>query len=581
MPSKSSVKTILFSIFFMLNACGEPETTQENNPKSDDAFTAQGSVHKMTGTTKTLTFEDGEAGAQYFVMPYALGSTSSVNGGSSSDNIIFSIKSQSASLSLIEPSTPMESSFYQDVMTERAFDYALRFLLNRFNPKNPESWQLARHLEQVTVTDGPYQNFWLAGGSKNIVKGLKNLTKNMAQSKKQQKNPQFLNANCPSSDNLASFGDDMDSDEVVLQEDSTSYCLYVHYENGLISETKLATIKTSIETTLSNYKKIYSDSFSNTNGAYKFQPLVIVIPYGDDSYWPTSTGPKVSAAFVESTSVTHARPTLYVAADQSKVGSETNKTKLNELFHSSIAHEMQHAILHYYRYTQNLSLDEPQFDEGIAHFMEDLMGYGEVNFSAYPGSFLNAFAVGLNSAFPSFSGTGTEIQRGAAHVLFYYLVSQKGGVSFTDGLPDAGGGLDFIKSFVQGASTNMQGLSAAYGSDWHTTIGNFFGALAVDGSFTVIEGDKYKVQSPKAGIKNTIGSDGKTYGMRYHRHGGVADLSQQLENFDKASSTEQDLELLYYHTKPILVTLNDTTDTINVTINAAFENAGMSVIRFK
>lgn len=579
---KSSV--ILTLTLGLLFSCGG----DDDDSKADDAFEAVGSVTKATTTSIELTFTDGEAGAQYFIMPYSVGETSGnpVNGGSASTPVNFTVTATKGASLGIMPQNPklIESP---DVMDGKTFDHALRSLLNRFDPADPRTWQRADELEQMIVTSGPYATYNLVDQQKNIRKNLEILRDRLARVRSQTANSNLsLVATCPGVGDLAGFGTDsdyLDSSNVTLKAESTDYCLYVHNTKGLVTETSVDVMKTSIETALANYKTIYDDTFSSTKDSYKFQPLIIVIPYGDSSYWPDPNSLyKVSAAFIAASTVSHGRPTLYVASDQSAVGSETDSAKLNELFHSSIAHELQHAVLHYYRYTKGLAVDSVQFDEGLAHYMEDLMGYGEVNFAQYPQQFITTYAYGTNAILPDITtGSGAAYERGAAQLLFYYLISQKGGASFSDGLPAKSSGLDFVKSFASGSKTNIEGLVSAYGVDWTETMGNLFGALAVDNATTVIEGEKYKVQSPESDIKNTIGAEGKVFGLRFNNYGGIPDMTESLSNYTKLASTAIDLELSYYQTQPLLLELSDPSDKVTITMLQQYTNTAVSVVRFK
>ena len=213
--------------------------------------------------------------------------------------------------------------------------------------------------------------------------------------------------------------------------------------------------------------------------------------------------------------------------------------------------------------------------------MEDALGYGEVNFSSYPQSFLSGYANGLNAALPNISdGTGTAPQRGAAQTFFYYLVSQKGGVTFSPAL-SGGGGLDFIRNFVSGSKNNIEGITAAYGGDWVTTMGNYLGALAIDGASTVVEPAVLKVQAPKSDIINTIGQDKKVFGMRFHRHGAIGDLEAMLGNFTPVTATDTDVDVFHYTTQPLVYTQKSTSDVVTVTLAQIYANSAVSVVRFK
>ncbi len=587
-------RSLLTLMAFSLMGC---PSGNDDDTKSDDAYDAKGKVEKITSTSITLTFADGEKGAQYFIMPFATGSTTGSDATQGGDSSVTELKfnvAVSGSSTLHMAGGGSGQGFQGNPeplkMDGRTFDHALRTLLNRFDPQNPTHWKLVASLEEAKVTDGPYAN---GTGLVDQPRNLKPIFESLEHTPSE---PSFGFAGvCPSVSEVYALGNGgavstapkLDPTLVSLKAESASYCLYVHNTRGLVTESSVDKIKAGIESALASYKDvIYQDSFAVTKGTYKFQPLFIVLPYGEDSSW---VSPKISAAFVGSLSVAHGRPTLYIASDQSKVNEETDKSKLVELFHSSIAHELQHAILHYYRYTKNLTdttnltPDAPQFDEGLAHYMEDLLGYGEVNFSSYPQSYLAGFSTseGINPVLPDItSGTAKAFQRGAAQIFMYYLVSQKKGVTF-DGTVSGGEGLGFIRAFASGTKTNIAGITAAYGGNWVDAIGGLFGALAIDGASTVKEPDEFKVQKPEKDITDTVGTTGKTFGMRFNNFGTIDDLKAKLGGFTKLDAAGAAIAVPEYSTVPLLLTLGSANDTVEITTQQKYDNAGVTVIRFK
>ena len=124
--------------------------------------------------------------------------------------------------------------------------------------------------------------------------------------------------------------------------------------------------------------------------------------------------------------------------------------------------------------------DTVSIDEGLAHLMEDMLGYGALNFDDYAATFLTQFAAAASFDLAIFDETQSLLadeNRGAAQTLFYYLVSQQGGVSFNSGKPNGGGGLDFIRSFISNPTRGVAGIEAALGSNWSTTFSNYLEAL--------------------------------------------------------------------------------------------------------
>ena len=573
-----------------LSACGSSDDN-----KAADAFEATGGVYKLgSAGTAEVTLEDAEEGAQYLVMPYALGATTGSNQvtGGSSEAFNFDIYVEGASLALGHSGAHLSASESEQVMSGRDFDHALRSLINRFDFNNPEDYEKLKKLEDTIVKDGPYSRLYLKKERRGLSNLFKKVGEQVSKNKAQAKGLQLADNGCPDVTNVKTFaataGDAnaMKAEEVSIDATDTSYCIYVHKASGYSTETDIERIKTSVTNTLKAYKEvIYDDNFTKVKDGYSFQPLIVVLPFNDSYYWPGTDALKISAAFSSALSLANGRPSLYVAADQAAVSSsgESDQTVLNQLFHSAIAHEMSHAILHYYRYNAGIEIDSVQFDEGLAHLMEDVLGYGEVNFDSYPSNFLLVFPYGTEPFLKDISkeGTsGTAAQRGAAHTLFYYLISQAGGVSF-DGAVSGGDGLNFVRKYATGTARNIEGLSSAYGSDWIEAMGNYLGALAIDNATTVIEKDEWKVQSPEEDVEDTVGNEEKQYGMRFHGYGGLPDLKDTLANFTTTESDQATFQGSYYQTTPILVTLTASQSKLQVESDDEGSNSGVTVVRIK
>ena len=569
-------KKALF-VLFMASLVGNCDSDDEADLA--DRFSTTGTVHKLTTATSEISITDGAAGAKYLVFPYAVGDTSGdnpVEGGDANTTLTFTVEATAGASLTKAPEAPAKLS---QVISGYHFDREIRSLINRFDPENEGHWDAVRKLDSWVVTDGPYSSFGFVERP-SLEHSFRAMANRPKKEKLEIRGANLTAATCAAVDEVSGASTDLLDPDTMSVFAGDDYCLY-YPTSGVTTVTDLELIKTGIAKSMSLYKTvIYNDSFAKTNGDYKFVPYIVVQNYGTDAW---GSNPDVSGFFIESlTTEDNYRPTIIVASDQSKVSAETDALKLQEFFHSTVSHELQHAIMHYYRYVNGLELDATQYDEGVAHYMEDVFGYGEVNFPIYSQNFLSLYFSEIGGpVLPSISGTGSAAERGAGHALFHYLVSQKGGVTFgSDGYVNGGTGLDFIRSYVAGTTRNIKGVTAAYGGDWTTVMGQYLGALAIDGASTLNPEDAYKVQIPETSVTNSIGETGKTFGMRFRNHLTLPDFNDAIANGTKLSGAVT-LELQNYQTRPLLLELTAAEATIKVTMAQVYTNAGLTVVRYE
>ena len=576
---------ILFlSTTLVWQACGSPD--EEN----EDAYGVTSKIYTVSGTSTEISFSEDETNAKYLIIPYVVGDTSTVNGSSGSESIKYTIDTGGAALSITN-ALPRQAP--PRVMDWRTFDLGLRTLWNRFDPskgmdQGPIFDEMLRHLETAVVDSGPHRLSFFDknwGPDRDLRAGFAKAVQQRQQSPAKPFSANLkLNATaCPDTITMANDYE-LTTSDIHLKVEETDYCL-VLVGSAAVSEPDTEKIKTNIATSLKLYKSvIYSDTMATTSDDYEFKPLIVVAPFDNSTYWDTSNSAlQVTGVFLpDPTDLSNSRPSIYMATDQSKVSAETDSSTLTELFHSALAHELQHAVIHYYRTVVNDfdsdSYETAGIDEGLAHYMEDLLGYGEVNFSLYPGAFLTSFADFNDSLLPI---TGTKAtERGAGHTLFYYLVSQKGGVEFSDGQVSGGSGLSFIRSFVSGSSQSVAGLSGAFGtSSWVSGIGNYAAALMFDGDGGYSGSTAQRVSSPVGDVTNTAGDSGKSYGMRFSSYKSTPALSAKLSSFTTQSTTSATYDIDYYQIKPVVLTITDPAKTVTVTFSEAQTNAAVMAIR--
>jgi hypothetical protein len=360
----------------------------------------------------------------------------------------------------------------------------------------------------------------------------------------------------------------------------TDYCI-VYQTDPKTGGTK-ADIEATIKTTLERYKtNIYKNDFAAV-GDYTFKPIFVIMDFGNDSIWPPSK--QIGGAFVARTSNEMKMPVIYMPTDlQAVTPYKTQASYTAELgkrlWNGTIAHEVQHAIISYFRTKVTADGDEDlgSLDEGLAHFMEDLFGYGSEQFSQVAKPYLENWAKNAN---PPIHATDSDLmERGAAHTFLYYLTSQKGGITFTNGIATGGGGLDYINEIVKSANNKNgpENLAAKFGGDWLQTVANYFGALAIDG--TALSADAtLKVQDPQS-ISDMNGGTAKQFGMHFN---GFGDLSATpWAAWEPKVGTTTDVSSTYYATSPVLYTVKDPAAKVKLTTDTDAANTAVIKVRVK
>ena len=234
--------------------------------------------------------------------------------------------------------------------------------------------------------------------------------------------------------------------------------------------------------------------------------------------------------------------------------------------------------MYYYREAQGQGVGEtPAVDEGVAHFMEDVFGYGLENFKSYAGAFLSVHPFGT----APFLDSGPEVisndtLRGATHTLLYYLASQMGGVEFSGGEVSGGGGLDFIVNIVKrNSSAGAATLKAAYGSDWSQVIADYSNALVVDGNGKDGMDSRFSTQKPVANVTQ-IGGGAGTYGMRFN---GYAGLTSNLGTYELLGEGVPGVK--HYHLKPYRMVVEDPTVPLKFKLQDDIANTGVTAIKVR
>ncbi len=587
---------------FGLVSCGDEEKSGDDDDDDDSGdectadCTGKGTVTKAVAGKVTVTFPDAEVGAQYVLMPYVLGDLA-IEGSDGNTKFTFAVsKAKKAATApkegagLIDLSPQFAAA--QKPMTASERDHNLRTLLNRYDPskgtdQGAEFWAIAK------AVDASGAGLKLHGGP-SIEGFYRNTPKAVAKAKHSLP---LTAGECPVA-NVVSPDPDMEAGDALKfapldfatpAVDGTDFCLvYVDEPKTEADKTKIqATVKAVVD----GYKKtIYKDDFTGATG-YTFKPVIAIIDFANPNRWPTDVAAlKVAGVFLGAASSEAKVPMLYMAADFATVGGPADAALANKLWHSTIAHEMQHAISNWYHVRKTAGVEETvAVDEGIAHFFEDVWGYGAENFEGYPKKFLDVFSFGTSSFLNAANGGAAE-SRGSSQMLMFYLASQKGGVTFgADGRASGGAGLDLITSIVKNsASAGPKGIASSLGADlgaWTEKVGDFLGAVVLDGGTVPGISAKYKTQGRTAGVTDLNGTAGKKYGMTFNGAYGAA-AEQTIDHVKEITENAKldgvtSVEVEHYMTKPLLYTVTDPDENVIFALPADVPGAAVSAVRVK
>jgi hypothetical protein len=573
------VGAVLFAQLTLV-ACGEDK--KDDDKETPDAAKWSAEVVKVASGKAEVTFDGAEKDQQYVLMPLSLGDPATVAGGS---DTLFTFKVATAAgggtLRLQEKALPLSAQR----LTASERDHAMRTLLNHFDPATrapePWFWDLARRLDREDSANllegpGPIERMYRQSLQRGTY--LQELTTTAA-------------GDCPAEGGKVTLPDIDDATDLsATMEESiptggavagTDYCI-VYLSDPVTGGTK-AEIEATVKEVVKRYKTIYKSDFPAANG-FTFKPVVVVLDFADTDLWPdwkqsALSGYGVAGAFLAGMSTATKMPMLYMSSDLKKVGqfataANLDAAKAKSLWHGTIAHEMQHAAINYFRARSGgFSDDIPSIDEGLAHYMEDLFGYGPENFNDYAGKFLQNWQ-NSNPAIHATDGA-SDVTRGGAQTFLYYLISQKGGVTFTDGVATSGGGLDLIAEIVKSSAgkTGPANLAARMGGDWLQTVANYFGALVLDGTDATAD-DTLSVQDPEK-IKDLTGGTATDSGMHHTTYGGIDTKNEQT------TATTTEIETTFYATSPVLYTVTDPAAKVTFTTEQDAPNTAVVKVRLK
>lgn len=551
----------------------------------------------------SVNLTEFNSGDRLVLMPFALGNTSSIDGTNASTFSITWTTNQKVKVQNLASTLPSSEGeamlsasdeMSSNLPSNMDKDHFWRMFWNRFDPiENPEKTAALTH--SFTSNLMKQSNTQMFAHSNDIAARLAK-HQHALLNLPHQSFTSTMSGGCPSEfyvpgsskvDDSSTYESySLPSSEISSYYDGTDHCIV--FMSDPVSESSIANVKTSVRTILDRYKNvIYKDSFADA-GTYTFKPLIVVVDFSGPQ-WPSASSNKelqIAGAFFKGLSTYMKRPALYIAADLTKVTPAFPAASAQALFHSTIAHEMQHAIMDYFKNRKGgVGSETLAIDEGYAHLMEDVFGFGSDNFDSYAKPYLTVVPDGIEGALKaSSSGALPNVSRGAAQTFLYYLAGRQGGFTFTDGVISESDGLAYIRSAVTAKSLGVANLSArldlskAGAKNWFEVVGGYFCSLLVDGVEGIQEySTGFNAADPQSNITDLIGNKNKTFGLQFNNYRGIKESQSQLK---ESSSTDfkDGVEVSYYQTQPILHSVQETQSSIVFEIPET-TNSGIAVVR--
>ena len=532
-----------------------------------------------------LAFPDNvEVGDKFLLSPFVLGDPETVNGKTATRAGQLSISADRAALSFRHITTDFTLTKKQ---TRADYEAKLRTFLNRIQPREYPSF---KHFEREAAKYFAKSDLALTEDPDH--RELIRRVYSAAKARTKSNNLLLQESSCPQSFSLPGRTNPIEVFEnqdpiIAKKEEHSSFCL-IYLANTGESETDPAKVVASIEQSLATIKKVIGNDLDQAVAGYEFKPLVVVLPFDDPTLVPAEFE-KFSGAFSSDVSSpdANARPTVLIASDQT-IANEDDIDRETDYFHATLGHELFHAASYFYRvYTQGGGTGEPEavsIDEGFAHLVEDILGYGPLNFNSVAGAFLTEHpSTSIAEQFSVFDTTTNDVSlrnRGAAQSFIYYLTSQSGGLTFDgSGKLEGGSGLSFLNAYF--ASTGgAAGIGTAYsGGSLGEAFEGFIGSLAVNNSDR--EKAVHSVQDVTA-VTNLTGA-ASNYGIKFNNFSDIPSVADKVgQNASYTAYNEAELidhDFHYYQLAPILVTVEADVSGLLLVLNGDTRNFGASFIK--
>lgn len=535
-----------------------------------------GYIATISAETTNLEIKGAADDQQYILLPFFLGNFDTVDGGTN-EKFTLSFAKGTASLDGLSLSS-QRPSLVEAPLTDEEWRDLRRTVWNRFDPSLGNNqpdwlWDAVRRLDRTSMNWNLNNDFV---SDRTFESALRRTIAHYGATNHALRRAPAANlteAGCP---DVYYMPENSDPHAVPAGSGQTDYCLVL--ASSPTSATA-AEIKTAMTRILADYKLIYNDTFPDVNG-FSFKPIIVVVDFTDDTVWNYSAlGAEVEGVFMKSTTDLSKRPVLYIGADIAAQIKNTTAAVAKTKFMSTLGHELQHAIMDYYRVRKNAGSPETiAVDEGFAHFMENVFGYAAPVYENRVRDYLTTLA---EASVPAIYGAvlnssaSDAAARGAAFTLMYYLVSQKGGLKFSNGRVSGGDGLDFVRSVVQARTIGSKTLRQAFGGDWVATMGNYFAALVVDGMDYGGADESFKVQDPVTDVQDLVCGTG-SFGLHFNKYSGLAD---RTANYKKIPS-EDTFESSYYQTTPVIYAVSNSATAVKLTMGQTAHSA-VTIVRIK
>jgi len=588
------------SMLLLVASCGSDEGENKDDVAESCEGLCVGQAQTKTFTTanQELTFPEGELGAQYVIMPFALGEQGTWDGGNPANTeVTFQITTAEGTsdgtvpenLKLYNPEVPKNLiANSQNRMSLNKYRELNHRLFNRFEPSlglHQESgfWQLAEKLDQQSIVHFDDQSFEESlYVDNNRVAFFKLAIKNYGERKK---NHSLVQSVCLDEITTPDGNDGIIVGPNFTLEAKDSYCLY--YEKSPVNPANLVEIHEFISKVLNKFKStIYTGTFPSGED-YKFIPHIVILDVEGDNY----PGSSYLGAFNGPISFDDNRPIIYMPHDMSKIDgfdSSSDQKLVKRTWYATVVHELQHAYLHYYRTistgAQSGRTETTNIDEGLAHYVEDLFGYGDLSFKSKIGAFLNGFPGGTVAFLPSSSLSSETALRGPMQTISLYLAGQGGDVAFENGEFQSGGGLDFVKAIATNDPkvTGPLTYQKIIGKNMPDIMGNYLSALVLDGrkfDKDLSIAAEFKSPAYVTGVKDFSGNEGGVFGADFNNFEGI---EQPIVNSDNLTDLDEDgIELSLFHSKPVIYTVSKSGTKLLLTADEEIANTAVTVVRIK
>lgn len=468
-----------------------------------------GLVSEADGSGTVSLDLSGKTGT-YIISPYALGNTSTVEGGSDqqlvfNSNLSLSLSSQ---IKADDSQISKEQNIKNRILLEKS-------IYNRFSKDSFEtrSFQGLLDAHEAASSGLNLSDDSLRGKLKDILD--KESRDSMSGSLK-------LAATCSSGSLSTTL---LGAINVVVENEvQGSYCSLAQsgYEVGEDS------VQSAMAKIVSGYKEIYDTTFP-TAGGLEFIPTFVFANLPDGYL----------GVFDRNASEDLGRPVLLLDAnydDDQKIA-------------GTIAHELQHAISYYYKTkVASGSLEIVSIDEGIAHFFQDVFGDGQTNYqdyvSEFDGFWTQANVAVMVASENDLSAANLNRHRGGTASFFYYLAGTQGAFSPSSAGYVSGSGVDYIASYVKSSNKGMSGLDNYLGGNLVRKFGEYGVAMIVSGTEAASSDRRFSF----SGELSSLDPFGETSTFGYKPNQSSDKVANYTTWYNSAESTT--FEMPYYTFMP-------------------------------